>query len=429
LIASTVIAIIALASPTGSRAQNLNVESVDAAVRIASMSDPDAEQTSQNIRKEGRLDGLEDRIEGVIDRLHRNGIYPQVGSIVSGSGLAAGISLRSRHFGASPIAGEIEGMWSQRGYQRYGAIVGLIDRRRDIFELAPADENISSMFSAGGSQVPGTAAHLSLWYRNSPRVDFFGVAPSQAETRTDFAVSGTTLDAVVQWQSRRVFAVSMRAGLLNLGVGEGSNDRVPNLHQQFAASEAPGLLRPPRYLTAGVAAAADTRDNNDAPASGGFMGVAVWRFVSLDPGAESFTRVAFDWREYVPVHSDRHVAAFRVLASSDLGNGESMTPFYLQNWMGGSRSLRAFPSYRFRGRALAHVTAEYRWRATRHVEIAPFVDAGSVAPGASALFSSPVFVAPGIGLRVRDDDQVLLRLDWARGRDGNRFLVAFGPAF
>ena len=48
-------------------------------------------------------------------------------------------------------------------------------------------------------------------------------------------------------------------------------------------------------------------------------------------------------------------------------------PFYLQSFLGGSHTLRAYASQRFRGEKLALFQAEYRWEAAPAVELALFV--------------------------------------------------------
>lgn len=189
-------------------------------------------------------------------------------------------------------------------------------------------------------------------------------------------------------------------------------------------------------LTVGLAGAHDTRDAADVPTRGTLVGVVLRRFVPLDVGAvpgnrgpEPFTRVAIDGRAFWPLGSPDHVVAVRLLASADSSAPDAPTPFYFQHWLGGSHTLRAFSSCRFRGEALAHASAEYRWRVVGWLDVSPFVDVGTVAAAVARLSRSATHVAIGAGLRVRDDDSVWARLDWARGGEGHRLLLSFGPAF
>jgi outer membrane protein assembly factor BamA len=237
-----------------------------------------------------------------------------------------------------------------------------------------------------------------------------------------------TVDGVLQWQPTSVLQLAARAGLLDLRVGQGRNAALPDIDDRFDPSELAGLVHQPRYFTAGVAAAVDSRDDMHVPTSGGTLGVAVWRFVPLGMSGGSWTRIAVDWREYVRLAGERHVAAVRVLASTDHHDDGSQTPFYLQYWLGGSRSLRGFHSYRFRGQAVAHLSAEYRWWATKFIEVAPFVDIGAAAARVGRL-TKAMHVTPGIGVRVRTDDHVLFRFDAANGSDGHHLHFSVGSVF
>ena len=115
--------------------------------------------------------------------------------------------------------------------------------------------------------------------------------------------------------------------------------------------------------------------------------------------------------------------------SSDFTDGERPTPFYLQQHLGGSDSIRALRSYRFQDQALFVVSAEYRWRAHRYLDIVPFIDAGTAAPSLSRLSFNSVNIAPGIAVRARTDRRTIARVELAKGPEGYRLLVGTGPSF
>ncbi len=82
--------------------------------------------------------------------------------------------------------------------------------------------------------------------------------------------------------------------------------------------------------------------------------------------------------------------AFRALASTtNTAQGESV-PFVLLPDLGGSHTLRGYPSWRFRDRSRMALTAEYRWKAGHFVDMALFVDAGQVAPRLADLDSEQI---------------------------------------
>ena len=113
----------------------------------------------------------------------------------------------------------------------------------------------------------------------------------------------------------------------------------------------------------------------------------------------SFTRVTLDVRAYQRALSERGVIAARGLVSTNLTGETGSTPFYLQHSLGGSATLRSFHSYRFADLALAHATVEYRWRAHKYVEVAPFFDVGTVAPALSRLSIGALKTSSGVGIR------------------------------
>jgi outer membrane protein assembly factor BamA len=179
------------------------------------------------------------------------------------------------------------------------------------------------------------------------------------------------------------------------------------------------------FMTAGVGVVWDLRDNSRAPELGWFAGTSQRQFVAVSNDGPSFARATLDVRGYRPVPGG--TLAVRGLTSADLRG--SSTPFYLQASLGGPQTLRGFHNYRFTDRALAHGSVEYRWRAHRYIEIAPFLDAGTVARAWSRLPQGSLEMTPGIGLRGRTDSRVLGRLDWSRSREGQRITLGVGPAF
>jgi hemolysin activation/secretion protein len=63
------------------------------------------------------------------------------------------------------------------------------------------------------------------------------------------------------------------------------------------------------------------------------------------------------------------------------------------------------------------------------VEIAPFLDTGTVAPSLSRLSFGSFKMSPGVGIRGRTKTRTIARLDWARSSEGHRIVLGVGPAF
>ena len=67
--------------------------------------------------------------------------------------------------------------------------------------------------------------------------------------------------------------------------------------------------------------------------------------------------------------------------------------------LGGSHTLRGYPTWRFRDRNRLLLTGEYRWTAGPFVDMALFLDAGKVAPRVAG----PRSARPEEDLRHRPD--------------------------
>lgn len=362
-------------------------------------------------------------------RLQTAGIYPQAGSIVSGSGLAFGTSYRSPAAADTRLSAEAGAMWSIRGYREFHARVGWLADMRDTTQLEPPIAEIWGALNARATTRRGLAVFLDARRFSYGRMDYFGLNARSSTLRSDFALMGTGLDVVGQWQPMTDLGLSGRIGLLDLDVGPGTNDQRPDVADLFTESTAPGLTRHPRYRVAGLGAAWDRRDAATAATRGVYVGATISRFSALNDEAPTFTRATLDVRAFYPVVNDRHVVAVNVLASADRSTGASPTPFYLQSWLGGSHTLRSFSSARLRGESLAHTAVEYRWRAHRYVEIAPFADLGAASGAGSSLSDGPRYTALGAGIRFLHRGRALVRIDWAHGDEGHRAFFAMSPSF
>jgi outer membrane protein assembly factor BamA len=361
--------------------------------------------------------------------LKLKGITPMLGSIIPGSSFSAGVELRRERL-RMPIGVSFATMWSIRGYHEYDLRIGRIRGDRSRAELGTLDADVTSVFSDGALLAPGLSFSADIRQRVYPRVDFFGLGQgSSVSDRSDFGITGVSMDGVVQWQHDRHFGLSVRGGTTDLSIEPGTNHGIVNLEDRYGPSEAPGLGEHPKYHAVGVAAIVDYRDRAHLPSAGSWVGVAVWRAAAVDDAPGSFTRVVTDARQFVPLPNADHVLALHAIVSTPAGNPGSPTPFYLQPTLGGSETLRGFGSYRLRGDALWTATAEYRWHAQRWVEIAPFVDVGAVAGGFSALGDVRPAVTPGIGVRARTSERVIGRLDYAHGRDGQRVVLTLSAPF
>lgn len=358
------------------------------------------------------------------------GVSVTAGGVVSGAGIAGGISYKHLNAFSHGVGFQIDGRVSVRRYQEYAASVGFLNARSSTVELDSADRRFSSLFNDTTLKAPGSALYVEGRYRFYPQHVYYGAGVrSNAADRADYALSGISVEGVWQWQFTRTLGMSVRGGVLDLDVGSGTNSAIANFEARFVPEAVSGGLSQPRFLTIGAAVVRDTRQQPAAPEDGTFVGVAMRRFSSGGEADAGFTRLALDVRAYAKPFTSRGVVAVRGLFSSDFTDNGRPTPFYLQQYLGGGDTIRGLRSYRFTDQSLFVLTAEYRWRVQRHIDIVPFVDAGNAAAGVSRLTFNSLSVAPGMAIRVRTQRRTLARLEVARGPEGYRILVGTGPAF
>jgi outer membrane protein assembly factor BamA len=388
----------------------------------------DRATTADDTDEPGAIQRYRDRYES----LKEKGVTFTLGSILPGASLSAGVGYSQPKFLNNYLGMSFDAAWSIRGYQLYDVRLGRLRGRDHRTELAPADADLTSMFNDDSLLAFGTSMFVHWRHRIYPRVDFFG--PGQGATkdgRSDFGVRGSSLDVVLQWQSNAHLGLSGRIGTLGLTLEPGTNHGVMDTPALYSDEQAPGLSYQPRYLTAGGAVTLDFRDRPHLTTAGTFVSVGVWHAAprEVDAPDDGWSRFVTEVRNFQPLHGEDHVLALHGLFSTRLGDITTPTPFFLQQTLGGSKTLRGFGSYRLRGDALWSATAEYRWRAHRRVEVAPFIDVGAVASSFADLRDVGPAATPGIGLRVMSSSRVIGRADLAHGRDGIRTVLTLSTPF
>jgi outer membrane protein assembly factor BamA len=133
-----------------------------------------------------------------------------------------------------------------------------------------------------------------------------------------------------------------------------------------------------------------------------------------------FERLELDGRAFLSTRSRRHVLAARFSGTWDDPAPGTLVPFYFQEALGGSHTLRSFPHFRFRGTRLLSFSAEYRVGLLPWLEAAAFYDGGEVSGGVGALGSMGYRDSLGASLRWVSEDDVILRGFAAHGGEGWR---------
>jgi len=358
------------------------------------------------------------------------GFYPRFTGIARGSRVAAGTRFWKPDIGGSRFDVHGSAFFSLASYEYYDLQFGEIPRKKGRF---PARISQSQDVYQLGDLGPGERRHLilygSLRYQHFPRVRYFGPgADASADDETNFLDQKAFYELVGGYQLSPRLSFTVRAGYLQAFVGRGTDPDEPSTQDLFTDAEAPGLDEQPDFWIFGGQLLWDARDEPGNPRRGVVVGLQANH--AQDRGREEygFTRLAADVRGHVPLGSVQRNLAMRAYVSVDNPDAGARVPFYLQQDLGGSHTLRAFESYRFRDDKVLLLQAEYRFYPSPALELAFFVDAGRVAHRFADLWSD-LEADAGFGLRLKSSFATFFRTDVAKGREGWRVLARFSQAF
>jgi hypothetical protein len=347
---------------------------------------------------------IEDR---AIFFLGREGFYPKLGSITTGSGFAYGVGFRDRRI--LDRRGTLE-IWTGASIKSYWAA----EARATFPDLA-----------GGRLRLEGYARR-----HDYPQEDFFGVGPDARRIdHTSFALRSTSVGA--RAGIRPAAFVLAGAGLEHLQprIGDGRDRVLPSIGDIFHEATAPGLARQPDFVRASAFLEIDYREPKNAR-RGGWYRVEASRFHDRAFDAWTFDRLDVDLRQFVGFLAGRRVLAARAhLSTSNVAAGHQV-PFYVMPTLGGHDTLRGFREHRFRGPHALLLQGEYRWEIWSGLDAALFYDAGKVALHRSDLGLDGLERDYGFGFRFNTNDGVVMRIDAGFGsREGKHLYIVFGGVF
>ena len=360
------------------------------------------------------------------------GVYPRITNIASGSETAFGARFWRPDVGKARVDVHASAFHSVRGYEFYDLQFGRLPHRGTHFP--PRSTRGDDVYELGDLAALD-AGQLSLYgsvrYRHFPQTAFFGLGgDTRLEDASNFLHQDALYEVVAGYQGRRRgLAANVRAGFLQAFVGPGTHETLPTLRARFDDASAPGLDRQPDFVHLAASAIFDGRDRPGNPHKGGMIALAAARFDERGGDAFTFNRFAADGRAFLPLGSPQRVLALRALASTDRPASGARVPFYLQEALGGSRTLRGYGSFRYRGEKILLLQAEYRWETWPALEFAFFGDAGRAFAADEDFAARGLETDYGIGVRLKTHDSVIARFDVARGGEDTRFLFRLGPSF
>ena len=334
-----------------------------------------------------------------------SGPYPLVGSVRSGGGFAFGGGYRRYYRGDAYW--DLHGLYSIRGYKRVEA----------------------GTASVADTATPGRFEFaLRTGWLDVTRLAYYGAGMDTAVgDRTNSRLQQTYAGGSVRGRLHPWVTLRGEADFDHyaLGPGQGAHPSIETVH---AAAAAPGLGETSSFLRVGGTAALDWRQSPGYTKTGGYYGATLQVWHNRD-SVYAFERLDVDLVQHVPILRETWVLALRGQLQSILDD-EDIVPFYLLPALGSGRTLRAYPTDRFRDRHALLFSAEWRWAPNRHFfDMALFFDAGKVVPRRADLDLRGLRTNWGIGARFHGPSSTPMRVELAKGREGWGYIFSASPAF
>ena len=333
------------------------------------------------------------------------GVYPLLDSVYPGGGFAAGLGAR-KPFGDDGAIGVI-GAYSINGFWR-----------------AQTDMALPS-FASNRGRVSLTAGYL-----DAPDVKYDGIGQdSSKDHKTSFGYTpfggGGRLDFDV---SRYV---SVGGGVKYIDVTTDSGATGPSIEERFSPADSPGLeLDQFTYVNSTARAVVDWRRQLGYAGSGGQYRVQFDDFRERDNDQYSFRSLEAEVTQLIPLMRANWVIALHGLATITDIDDTAAIPYFMLPSVGGGKTLRGFPDFRFRDRQRLVMNAELRWTPARFLDMAVFYDAGKVAARRGDLDFTDLEESYGIGMRLIGLKGYAFKVEVAHSREhAARLLVSAGGAF
>ena len=326
-----------------------------------------------------------------------DGVYPWFGSVFGGAGMAVGAGYLKRLEKAASI--NVLGGISMNNSM-------LIETRLAAPELW-----------RGRLRVDASTSWI-----DARGVSFYGLGPASdkdARVRYDYQPTDLTFNAA--FKPAKWLAFSSGYSFVNI---QTTSDAPGQL-----ADAGPGLGDDLRYNMTRGGVAIDWRTAPGYSTRGGFYRATWERHNETNSHPHSFDLQEFEIVQLVPLVREQFVLAARGLVTLTSTEPGSSVPVMLSPYLGSGSTLRGFPTRRFTDRNRVLLTGEYRWRPSRYLDMAVFMDAGQVAADRTQFHARDFETNWGLGARFHGPTFTALRVEVVRGREGMGLIIAGGQIF
>jgi hypothetical protein len=326
-----------------------------------------------------------------------DGVYPWFGSVYSGTGTGVGAGFLKR----LPSAASVN---VQTGVSLNNSML-----LRGSF-AAPE-------LWRGMLQVDASAQWL-----DARGVSFYGLGPDSSRAireRFDF----TPKDVGGNVTIKPLRHVSLTGGYTFMNFD--STRATPRFH----GADAPGLDEELNFHISRATIAYDWRPAPAYSTRGGMYRATFEHNYEAQGLPFTFNLQEYEVVQYLPLVKEQFVLAARGLMTLTTPLDGHDVPVMLSPYLGSTMALRGFVNRRFTDRNRVLLTGEYRWRPSRYLDMAVFLDAGQVARDRRDFDVNRFETAWGIGARFHGPTFNALRVEIARGREGIRLVFAGSQPF
>lgn len=347
-------------------------------------------------------------------QLNRLGIYPAFASLGAGSGTGAAVRL-------GPPSSEGK-LW---GHLAAGATVKL------YWQLTARVGYGVEAAEPGRGMALGVQASGSLQHRD--RDEFWGIGPdSDEDDRSNYALDRTIVTGELMLGMVRYVALRAHIDWSEAESGAGNNPRLPSVDSIFPANEILRFGDSDRYLSFGASAEWRNGYSQAFVPGGSWVRLAARWNDGRGAGLADFSELMASAGLHLRFDHDRRCLSFVGALQTTRQQGDGEIPFYRLPALGGTSTLPAYPTARFRDRDTALAKIEYLYR----IWLAPtnesaliasfFVVGGQVAHDISDELSlSRIRENYGVALSAYAGPTTGARLELAGGDEGLRVNFVF----
>ena len=333
----------------------------------------------------------------------RVGPYPWFGSVYPGSGFSAGVGYMNKlRWGAA-----------------YNVAAGISINNSKVFDAQFGLPEVAH----GRFKINTMVRHLDV-----KDVSFYGIGPdSQPQRRRGYNYQPDEMGLDAVFRPRPWLAIS--GGLSRLGFTTERRDIDDDEASARPREIAPGIGQDLTYNVSRASAAIDWRPSQGYNVRGGLYRATWERHNESNDKPFDFRTSEYEVIQLLPLVREQFVLAFRALTTLSHTDGPDIVPLVLAPYLGGGSSLRGFRNRRFTDRNRVLVSGEYRWRPSRYLDMAVFLDGGQVAEHQKEFRFKSFETAWGAGVRIHGPTFTALRVDAAKSREGWVLVFAGGQTF